>query len=155
MQKIFTLTDKFRKNPTFALSARKYIEKHIYDIAFLLLDPSLNSGQIDMQIGDNVHERPRLAWAWFTCTFAGKSRSPVSTAWIRPRFLRIIQSTQIHFVKIGFCHQATRKRTSLSPVFFYIIAYFREGYNLSPSQIFDRYLSKRGSIRYKWRIIEQ
>lgn len=132
MQKIFTSTNKFRKNPTFALSARKYIEKHIYDIAFLLLDPSLNSGQIDMQIGDNVHERPRLAWAWFTCTFAGKSRSPVSTAWIRPRFLRIIQSTQIHFVKIGFCHQAARKRTSLSPGSFISSHIFVRGTNCTP-----------------------
>ena len=148
MQKIFTLTDKFRKNPTFALSARKYIEKHIYDIAFLLLDPSLNSGQIDMQIGDNVHERPRLAWAWFTCTFAGKSRSPVSTAWIRPRFLRIIQSTQIHFVKIGFCHQAARKRTSLSPDSFISLHIFVRGDKLYPSWIFDRYLSKPRSRCY-------
>lgn len=26
-----------------------------------------------MSIGDNVHERPRLAWAWFRCIFVGIS----------------------------------------------------------------------------------
>lgn len=60
---LYCQTGNLNKNPIFALSARKATRNILKDIAFLLLDPPLNSGQIEMQIGDNVHERPRLAWA--------------------------------------------------------------------------------------------
>ena len=67
--------------------------RHILNkIAFIAVGSVSQFWKNCIQIGDNVHERPRLAWAWFRCIFVGISRPWENTAWIRPRYFYISYS---------------------------------------------------------------